>query len=164
MKPKKAARILESQDQRFARIGGTTQREWMESPDRVQLCLKAGTEAARLAKGRYDEFTTGVNSVKLARDVGRELAKQAPRRPSPDERFDFYLMMRASRDRGAAELLEKRGGPPAGEMLEYAERLRRGSSGEARRLGEAALEGLGKESVAEYQRQQALRKEGWSRP
>lgn len=130
----------------------------------MQLCLAAGLEAAALAKGRYDEAVTGVNSVKLAKQVGRELAKQAPRQPSPDERFDSYLMMRASRDRGAAELLEKRGGPSVGEMLEYAERLRKGSSGEAKRLGEAALEDIGKESVAEHQRQQALRKEGWSRP
>lgn len=105
-----------------------------------------------------------VNSVKLARQVGRELRKQAPRQPSPDERFDSYPMMRASRNRGAAELLEKRGGPPVGEALEYAQRLAKGSSGEARRLGESMLEDIGKESVAEYQRQQALRKEGWSRP
>jgi len=158
VKPKKAARILKSQDERFARIGGVTEREWLDSPDRVHLALAAGTRAAKAARDRYIEATTGTSPGKVTKQAGGE-------RPlSPDERFDSYLMMRASRDRGAAELLEKRGGPSAGEVLEYAERLRKGSSAEARRLGEAAAEDIGKSSVAEYQRQQALRKEGWSRP
>ena len=111
MKPKKAGKILKAQDRRFAAIGGTTQREWLDSPDRVQLVLAAGAKAAKLAKSRYDEYTTGVNPRLLAKDVGRELRKQ--QRPSPDERFDSYLAMKACRDRGAAELLEKRGGPGA---------------------------------------------------
>ncbi len=111
MKPKKAGKILKAQDKRFAAIGGETLTGWLESPDRVQLALAAGRGAARAAKGRYDEYTTGVDPRLLAKDVGRELRKQ--RGPSPDERFDSYLAMKAGRDRGAAELLEKRGGPGA---------------------------------------------------
>lgn len=132
MKPKKAARILKSQDRRFDQIGGEARRGWYESPDRVRLCLAAPLEEVRLAKARYDAAVTGTNPGNLA--------KQAPRQLSPDERFDSYLAMRATRDRGAAELLEKRGGAPAGDVLGFAERLQKGSSGEGRRLGEAAVE------------------------
>ena len=113
MKPRKADRILKAQDKRFAAIGGATLSGWLESPDRVALVLAACPGAARAAKGRYDGYTTGVNSRLLAKDVGRELRGQR-RGPSPDERFDSYLLRKASAgDRGAAELLEKRGGPGA---------------------------------------------------
>ena len=113
MKPKKAGKILKAQDKRFAALGGATLSGWLESPDRVALVLAASPGAARAAKGRHDQYTTGVNSRLLAKDVGRELRGQR-RGPSPDERFDSYLLRKASAgDRGAAELLEKRGGPGA---------------------------------------------------
>ncbi len=109
MKPRKADRILKAEDKRFAAIGGATLTGWLESPDRAQLALAASPGAARAAKGRYDGYTTGVNPRLLAKDVGRELRRQ--RRPSPDERFDSYLAMKAGRDRAASDLLDERGGP-----------------------------------------------------
>jgi hypothetical protein len=164
VKRKKAAKILKSQDRRFARQGGAVRREWLESPDRAQLALAAGTRAAKAALGRYQEHTTGVNPVRLAKDVGRELRKQG-RQAEPDPFGGWLLSKAAGGDKAAADLLDRLGGPPAWQVQEHAEQILKSSaSGEARRLAAAALEDMEKESMAEYQRQQALRKEGWSRP
>lgn len=163
MKAKKARRLLKSQDERFARQGGTALAGWMESADRVQLVLAAGTRAAKAALGRYEEARTGVDPVKLAKDVGRELRKQQAPQPDP---FGGYLLAKAAHgDKGAADLLDRLGGPPAWQVRQHAETILKSSaSGEARRLAAAALEDMEKESMADWQRQRALRKEGWSRP
>jgi hypothetical protein len=164
VKAKKAAKVLKSQDERFARIGGVTQKEWLDSSDRVQLVLAAGTRAAKAARGRYDEAVTGVDPVKLAKEVGRELRKQVPQGPTPDERLDAYLARKAAYgDRAAANLLEQRGGQPAWQVRQDAE-LRKGSqSGEMHHLAESVIEGLEAKSMAEHQRREQLRKQGWSR-
>jgi hypothetical protein len=156
VKKKAAKKALRAMDRRFSKQGGAALQGWLQSADRAQLCLTAGTQAARLAKARYDEYTTGVNPQKLAREVGRQLRKQA--KPDP---FGGYLLAKAVRgDKAAGHLLDQLGGPGAAEVRDYAEAIRKsGQAGEARRLAESVLEDIEKGSMTHYLREQALRKE-----
>ena len=85
------------------------------------------------------------------------------RRANPDRAY-AYDLAKATGDKSAQEYVERTADPGRAARRERAERLRKSSSGESRQLGEAEIDRLDAEDRAELERQQALRREGWSRP